>query len=211
MKSCQIITILIFLLLGCDMHLPSPSFKPPINIIEEINSEVIDAFTIRLLWNYDFSEMEVDSFKIYHTSTENNEQDPDDSFIFIRSIGIEQLSPDPGSLFDYYVDMDFLEYGKWHYFFISAVQGEFESIGNDTTSETKLQIAPPIIDILNDQNDGCVLNNYDEDCKHIITYPDTSLAYLIILSDGVKIACLKQCGRGSNFEHFFTTAKEQQV
>ena len=74
------------------MHLPSPSFKPPINIIEEINSEVIDAFTIRLLWNYDFNEMEVDSFKIYHTSTENNEQDPDDSFIFIRSIGIEQLS-----------------------------------------------------------------------------------------------------------------------
>ena len=46
---------------------------------------------------------------------------------------------------------------------------------------------------------------------HLGSQRTTSLAYLIILSDGVKITCLKQCGRGSNFEHFFTTAKEQQV
>ena len=149
------------------MHLPPPSFKPPINTIGDINSEIMDAFTIRLLWNYDF---EVDSFKIYHTSTEDNEQVQHDSFQHIFSIGIKQVSPDLDSLFDYYVDIESLAYGKWHYFYISAVQGEYESNDNALTPGISMQIDSPDVYAV-DNSTECELNNYDEDCKLIIVTP----------------------------------------
>ncbi|SVC24283.1 uncharacterized protein METZ01_LOCUS277137, partial [marine metagenome] len=176
MDSWKLITIILFLLSGCDTYLKPPSFSPPMSIIEDIESEIIDAFTIRLLWNFDLNATEIDSFRIYHTSTDNSEQVQYVSFTSKFSIGIEQLSPDPDFLFDHYVDIKSLEYGKWHYFFISALHGEFESIDNSLTSGIKLQIVSPSISLEENPN-ACVSNNYDEDCKLIITNLDTSLVY----------------------------------
>ena len=60
---------------------------------------------------------------------------------------IDQLSIDHDSQL-YFKDIESLEYNKWHYFYISAVVGDYESLENFITEGKKLVIDAPDINLL---------------------------------------------------------------
>ncbi len=163
---------------GCDTYLHSPSFAPPIYPIDSSNVIIIDAFTIRLLWDYDLdNNTEIKGFNIYHTSFndfKDNVSYGDFSNTPLTYFEIDQLSIDPDSQL-YFKDIESLEYNKWHYFYSSAVVGDYESLENFITEGKKLVIDAPDINFSDVNPEYCWQNGYDGDCKILITNPSGSI------------------------------------
>ena len=165
---------------GCDTSLQSPKFAPLIQNVEStIVVETIDAFTIRLSWEYDLqNNSEVDGFNIYINSPDSTLDEDDFPITSWRDpiyIDIEQLSIGFDLENTVFMDFDTLAYNRWYYFKISAVVGDNESLEFPIPVGERFLLEAPIINEI--VVDGfCEQNSYDDDCLILEINPNSLIS-----------------------------------
>jgi len=165
---------------GCDTSLQSPKFAPQIQNVEStIVVETIDAFTIRLSWEYDLqNNSEVDGFNIYINSPDSTLDEDDFPITSWRDpiyIDIEQLSIGFDLENTVFMDFDTLAYNRWYYFKISAVVGDNESLEFPIPVGERFLLEAPIINEI--VVDGfCEQNSYDDDCLILEINPNSLIS-----------------------------------